>query len=73
MKRRCKLCNKSIEIVDMYFVEISQNEQIIVCNKCMEKRDFWKFDNYPVTEDYEFMEEEEREGWKELIEYYNKD
>jgi hypothetical protein len=39
----------------------------------MEEKDLWDYDYYPLEEDYEYMDEEEQEGWDSIIEHWNKD
>jgi hypothetical protein len=52
---------------------MEENEEKIVCEECMEEKDLWDYDYYPLEEDYEYMDEEEQEGWDSIIEHWNKD
>lgn len=73
MKKKCDICKHKFSISSLYIVSIEKNEEKIVCEECMEEKDLWECDYYPLEEDYEYMDEEEQEGWNSIIEHWNKD
>lgn len=73
MKKKCDICKHKFSISSLYIVSMEENEEKIVCEECMEEKDLWDYDYYPLEEDYEYMDEEEQEGWDSIIEHWNKD
>lgn len=62
----CEDCKKEAAEYRMTFKGIVIN----VCEECSEKEKYYKFDSIPLDELQ--MDEDEREGWDTLVEYYNK-
>jgi hypothetical protein len=73
MKVKCDICEKRKYVSNMYVVEINSYKSKHICEECMEEKDYWDESYYPLEEDYEYMDEEEKEGWDSIIEKWNKD